>query len=155
MPTIKITTKGIDRAHAQLDEMVALARQAAPTMIDIVTRQVMRQEKTLLSLGTHKRGTVTGSVSPEPPWRISGKLRDSVKIERARKTGTDRWSGRVGPSDDTPYGRIQELGGWTGRNHATYLPKRPSLKPAWEIVRPTVTRRFASGWQKSTDFALH
>lgn len=154
MPTIKITTRGIDRAHAQLDEMAIAARQAAPTLIDIVTRQVMRQQKTMLSLGVHKRGTPTGSVAPEPPWRISGKLRDSVKIDRARKVGANRWAGKVGPSDDVPYGRIQELGGWTGRNHATYLPKRPSLKPAWEIVRPTVTRRFAKGWQTSTDFVL-
>lgn len=154
MPTITVTTKGVDKAKAQLEELVETARQVAPTIIDVVTKQVMRQQKTMLSLGVHPPRTPTGSVAPEPPWRISGALRDSVKIDRARRVGTDRWSGRVGPSTDTPYGRIQELGGWTGRHHATHLPKRPSLKPAWDIVHPTVTRKFADGWQKSTDFVL-
>jgi phage gpG-like protein len=31
---------------------------------------------------------------------------------------------------DVVYSRIQELGGRTGRNHATYLPPRPYMRPA-------------------------
>jgi phage gpG-like protein len=36
----------------------------------------------------------------------------------------------------TPYARIQEYGGYAGRNHAAYIPPRPYLGPALNDVRP-------------------
>lgn len=36
----------------------------------------------------------------------------------------------------TPYARIQEYGGYAGRNHASYIPPRPYLAPAMKDSQP-------------------
>jgi phage gpG-like protein len=124
--------------------MVADAREETPKRINEVLRSVARQQRTLLTLGSHPPGTRTGSPPGSPPWRITGHLADSVTVRRATSTGLDTWAGYVGPT--AIYGRIQELGGDTGRGHRTHLPPRPSLYPAWAIVRPTVGPGFVATW---------
>lgn len=135
---------GIDQQKLALDFMVARIDAASRDSTEKVLKQVARQEKTLLSLGWHPPGTPTGSVSPDPPWRISRHLRSEVKTDGPHPSGPHGWWGRVGST--AIYARIQELGGVTGRGHRTRLPPRPHLKPAWAIVRPTVRRTFMRAW---------
>ena len=85
-----------------------------------VTRQLVKR--------THPRGTPTPSPPGQPPAKISGDLGDSVKATLPRQVGGGLWMTEVG--GHIVYWRIQGMGGVTGRNHATTLPPRPSLKPA-------------------------
>lgn len=69
----------------------------------------------------------------ESPAVITGKLRDSVYF---RVEGSNHL--RIGAN--TPYARILELGGKTGRNHASYIArrnylKRPILNSRRDIIR--------------------
>lgn len=150
-----ITTSGIKESRAEFEALKKAIRRVTQQGVTHVLEQTQRQQKTLLSLGVHRRGTPTGSVAPNPPWRISGDLRASVEVEKGHRIAENRWMGRVGPSTRTPYGRIQELGGWTGRHHATKLPARPSLKPAWKVVRPTAGKTMARYWAEATRTVLH
>jgi hypothetical protein len=130
---------------------VLLVAATGVAMKDLLDR-VARQERVLLSLGWHPFGTPTGSIPPAPPWRVSGLMSRQVKTFGPFLIGIIRpsWQGKVGP--DVVYGRIHELGGWTGAGHRTYLPPRPSLGPAWRIVRPTVRPRFEHELKKAIRF---
>lgn len=150
-----ITTTGIKESHAEFEALKTAVRRVTPQGVTDVLEQVQREQKALLSLGAHRGGTPTGDVAPGPPWKISGDLRASVEVEKGHRIAANRWMGRVGPSKRTRYGRIQELGGWTGRHHATKLPARPSLKPAWRVVRPTAGKTMARYWEEATRAVLH
>lgn len=80
-----------------------------------------------LRRSSHARGTPTPSAPGSPPAQISGDLERSVMV-----TGHIELPGyaetRVAPT--TIYARIQELGGWAGVGHQTYLPPRPYVRPA-------------------------
>ncbi len=89
---------------------------------------VGRKGRTLKRLKQH-----VASAPGESPAVISGKLRDSVYF---RVEGSNQL--RIGA--DTPYARILELGGNTGRNHASRIArrnylKRPILNNRREIIR--------------------
>jgi phage gpG-like protein len=64
----------------------------------------------------------------DPPGQVTGKLRQSVTQSKAQRQGFAVYSTKVGPT--IKYGRIQELGGRTGRGGRTLLPPRPYLLPA-------------------------
>lgn len=138
---------GVEKVTAAFAAMIAKVEEQTGPTVKKVLGQVARHERTLLSLGYHPYGTPTGSVPPAPPWRISGDLSRSVWVEPPLRR-LFVWSGRVGPT--SPYGRIHELGGWTGRGRSTYLPRRPHLKPAWQIVRPSVRYTFEMTWLRAT-----
>jgi hypothetical protein len=59
---------------------------------------------------------------------VSGGLYMSVEAWLHIQHGPGVYETRVGPVD-VVYSRIHELGGWTGRRHATYLPRRPYMAP--------------------------
>lgn len=124
---------------ARFAEMAAKAEAETPAAINEILRRVAMQQRTLLNLGSHPPGTRTGSVPGSPPWRITGRLMDSATVRRARLTGPGRWEGMTGPT--AVYGRVQELGGGPYN-----LPPRPSLRPAWDLVRPTVSTQFRAAW---------
>lgn len=67
-----------------------------------------------------------------PPSLQTGTLRRSIRVTSPESTGPTGWSISVGPT--AIYGRIQELGGWAGAMHATYLPPRPYLAPSLKKV---------------------
>ncbi len=144
MADVSAHLDGVPQVLTALLGMVEQARQDTPQQLDKALNSVALQQKTLLSLGWHPPNTPTGSAPGTPPWRISGHLRDSVTVRRAAPTGPDSWEGQVGPT--AIYGRIQELGGVTGAGHRTTLPPRPSLAPAWAIVRPSVRFEFTATW---------
>jgi hypothetical protein len=136
---VSIHARGVERVSLALalirDESVEAAKRATSHAL----HQVARQQRTLLSMGWHPYGTKTGSVPPEPPWRITGAFSRSVGVREPELRMTWRgllWEGWVGAG--VVYARIHELGGWTGRKHRTYLPPRPSLRPAWYLAQPDV-----------------
>ncbi len=77
-----------------------------------------------------------------PAWR-TGYLHDNVYV---RVLATDAgWQARAYPS--TVYARIQELSGWAGREHRSFLPARPYVRPASEQTAPRVRQVFVDGWR--------
>jgi phage gpG-like protein len=82
--------------------------------------------KKMLNQTSHRPHTPTPSQPGQPPSLVNGHLFRSIRVsDPIEAFGTVRV--QVGPT--IIYGRIQELGGDTGRNHATHLPKRPYVKP--------------------------
>lgn len=105
--------------------------------------------RTLLTMRRHERNTQTPSRPGEPPAMISGDLARAVKRSRVTRVGDGVYSGSVGP--EIVYGRIQELGGVTGRHHATRLPPRPYLRPAMEVARTDIVRRLQVRWSEAIE----
>jgi phage gpG-like protein len=72
----------------------------------------------------HPPGTPT--IAPElkgPVGYITGRLRDSIEVNEKAIAGF----ATVGTS--LVYARIQEIGGWTGKDHMSYIPPRPYFRP--------------------------
>jgi hypothetical protein len=146
-----VYVQGVEKVSLAFSMMREHSIRGARIALSEMLHRVEHQERNLLSLGWHPPGTKTGSVSPQPPWRISGHLSRSVGVEEPHLGVGWRgvsWKGWVGAS--AVYARIHELGGWTGRNHATYLPPRPHLRPAWAIVAPQMTPTFYHEMTKAT-----
>lgn len=57
----------------------------------------------------------------------TGRLRGSIQHVYRNTTGGPQV--RIGPG--VVYAAIHEFGGHAGRNHATYIPPRPYIKPTW------------------------
>ena len=83
------------------------------------------------------------SAPGEPPHKQGGMLR----FETQYAIENDGLSGKVGPLDELVYGRIQELGGNTGR--AT-LPARPYLLPALNASIDRIRRFYTDAMRKAT-----
>lgn len=85
---------------------------------------------------------VLGGGSPSapgtPPGRRSGRLQDAVKAKPAFPVGAARWEAHTAAL--IVYARIHEVGGRTGRNHATYLPPRPYVAPTVIAMRGQLNR---------------
>lgn len=79
-----------------------------------------------------------------PAWR-TGYLHDSVYVRTlAVESG---WQARIYPS--TVYARIQELSGWAGREHRSFLPARPYVRPAVESSAERAAAAIADAWRKA------
>jgi hypothetical protein len=145
--TVRVVVEGVPALQRALTDMGERMSQATAEAVNEVLRTAVQQQRTLLALGRHPPGTPTGSPPGSPPWWITGDLHDSVKLRRAKLTAPGTWFGEMGPT--TIYSRIQELGGDTGWQHHTHLPPRPSLYPAWRIVRPTMRDTFTRHWAQA------
>lgn len=92
-----------------------------------------------LALRTYPPASPAG----EPPaWR-TGWLHEHVYV-RVLPTETG-WQARVYPS--TVYARIQELSGWAGAGHRSFLPARPYVKPARDSSVPEIADTFTRAWR--------
>ncbi|MFF1469143.1 phage virion morphogenesis protein [Streptomyces mirabilis] len=111
-----------------LDRIIAAIEELTPAAVEEVRDQTRRDVVRLLRMRQHPAGTPTPSPPGEPPARISGKLLGSVKGTPVERTGDFTWTASVAPY--IVYGRIQELGGVSGRGHRTHLPPRPYLSRA-------------------------
>lgn len=126
---------GIDDLEAALLGMAergkGAARTAAEKMGEVAQTEVKRQ----LSLSSHAPGTKTPSNPGDPPSLISGGLHGSV--HETQSFGDDtHWEIHQAPT--AVQARIQELGGWTGKGHQTYLPPRPYVRPAMDIAHDKI-----------------
>ena len=112
------------------------ALKAASTAVDLATRAatataahlVEAQIKTSLARATHPKGTPTPSQPGSPPALVSGRLRNSVRVDGPVKIAPGTWQAQIGPT--AVYGRVQELGGGP-----VPLPSRPYAKPSLEQVQ--------------------
>lgn len=118
------------RALNALDRIAYAVEEFTPDAVDECVDQTRRDTAALLRRLRHAPGTPTPSLPGEPPAMISGALARSVDSTRAERVEIWTWSAQVGPTDPPIYGRIQELGGVTGRGHRTRLPPRPYLSKA-------------------------
>jgi phage gpG-like protein len=104
------------------------------------------QEK--LSMFPHAPGTPTEAPPiTGPVGFISGRLHDSIEVRDMPIGGY----AKVGTSN--VYARIQELGGFAGRDHTTYLPPRPYFRTS--IEEDEVGRIFYWHWKEAMEEAMH
>lgn len=148
----------MDRFEEALDRRVENLR--------VVTRQEMvdlRKDVEVvmdmkLEEHAHPPGTRTSSLPGEPPGTITGRLASSLSFkgvstsslirELGSSMSNSSWGFTVGPT--AVYARIQELGGWTGEGHKTYLPARPYFKPTISdvvaVFKFSITRVWRNTW---------
>lgn len=86
---------------------------------------------------TKKEREADRSKPGEPPHRQTGWLMKNINYELL---GND--TARVGVNDVVKYAAILEWGGWTGRNHASYIAPRPYLRPALKREQANILRIF-------------
>lgn len=108
-------------------------QEGGPAAAAAMAAEAERAMKAKLSERSHAPRTPTPSPPGSSPAIITGTLRRSVTGTAPRQTGSYRWETTAGPT--VVYSRIQELGGRTGRNHATTLPPRPYVSPAMRELR--------------------
>ena len=140
---------GVPQFMAALDGMVGAADAASREAVAKGGHLIEAETKKDLSIGSHAKGQPTTSTPGTPPDLVTGQLRRSIKVTGPTKTGPGAWESRTGPT--AVYGRIQELGGVTGRGGATYLPARPYLGPALQhlISSGRLAEVFTQAWRSA------
>lgn len=146
---IGIKLDGLDaaiKALAAKEIRITTATRSAVRAGNLLAQR--RAHAQLSRYGYHPAGTPTPSPPGEPPARITGALRGSLKPTGPTPTPMG-FTARMGPT--VAYGRIQELGGVTGRNHATTLPPRPYMKPVHASLRTDGALRgiFIAAWRRA------
>lgn len=131
-------------AMARLTASFNMATRTATAHASHVVEAAIKEQ---LTTSSHRKGTPTPSAPGEPPSLVTGTLRRSISVSGPHPLGTSRWEARIGPT--AVYGRIQELGGPTGRGGATDLPSRPYVAPAYERVVATgaVSAIYQQAWR--------
>lgn len=142
-----ITLAGVAEFRKALDEIVARASAASRMAVTTGGHLIEAEAKRQLGLKSHVAGTPTPSAPGEPPALVTGTLRRSIRVTAPEAKGPTGWTISVGPS--AVYGRIQELGGDTGRGGATHLPPRPYMDPALAKVLAdgTLAACYATAWR--------
>ena len=124
-------------AVARLDAATRVATVAAASLAEAATKDQLRKS-------SHQRGTPTPADPGQPPALVSGNLMRSIAV-KGPSGGGGLYTAAIGPT--AVYGRIQELGGATGRNHATNLPPRPYVEPARKQVEPAIEATYIAAWR--------
>ena len=134
-----------DALSAIVDRVTA----ATPRVVEIVEEALEERTREKLGLTEHERGTPTPSAPGDPPSKISGYLQGSLSRTPPVEAGAGIWSMLTGAT--AVYARIQELGGYAGRDHASYLPPRPYLKPAYDdlVASGEATEQAAAIWGRA------
>lgn len=137
---------GLDELTDALAEMVGRVTTASPHVVEAIGELMQERTRSKLHLTEHERGTPTPAAPGTPPSFIGGYLQGSVTHTPVVPTGDGVWSMMVGGT--AVYARIQELGGWAGRDHASHLPPRPYLRPAYDelIASGEATEQAANIW---------
>lgn len=130
---------GVSRLQGALAAMAVRQEAATKTAMTRALALVERETKNNLSLGSHRRGEPTTSSPGEPPDLVSGDLRRSIQHDGPNPHAPAGWEGEVGPT--IVYGRIQQLGGSTGRAN---LPPRPYL--LLDELMPEIAEIFKAAW---------
>ena len=143
---VDLRVSGADEWGVAADAILERVRAATNGAVDDGLAVIAQGAQRNLALLSHARGTPTPSPPGSPPALISGALRRAIKTRRDRR-GPDVYSGAVGPA--IVYGPIQERGGWAGRNHRSYLPPRPYLRPARDAAISRIRKLFADAWTRA------
>ena len=130
-------TKALKELSKDGDRLAGLASRE-------IADEVAQEQRRLLTMRSHPPRTRTPSNPGQPPAMISGDLMNSVKAIGPTRGSSEGY--RVSKAGATTrYARIHELGGDTGRAR---LPARPSLQPAWRLVRRHVPRIVRNLWRE-------
>jgi phage gpG-like protein len=142
-----IQVVGLAELNVALERMVGSLNYATRRATATASHLVERQIKLTLSTSSHARGTPTPSAPGEPPSLVTGTLRRSITVKGPHPFGLGRWESHIGPT--VIYGRIQELGGVTGRGGSTVLPARPYVQPSFDrlVATGALTRIYHSAWR--------
>ena len=137
---------GVNELKAAISRMVS---EVEATTQEIIRRSQVEVENAAKAgfTAAHTAGTPTPSAAGSPPAVVTGTLRRSIRSDTPTLVGLGGFVGHVYPT--SIYARIQELGGQTGRNHATTLPARPYLAPALDKVRPALSAISRELWGKA------
>lgn len=103
--------------------------------------------KTAIQDNLARRDYPPASPPGEPPAIRSGFLHDEVYTSTA-STGTGAQA-QIWPS--TVYARIQELSGWAGRDHRSFLPKRPYVEPALTASADEFGQIMKQAWTEAVE----
>jgi phage gpG-like protein len=138
---------GVHELMAAIEGLAGSLSTATRTATAQASHLLEREIKHALSTSSHPPGTPTPSAPGEPPSLITGTLRRSITVKGPTPLGLGRWEAQIGPT--AVYGRIQELGGVTGRGGATELPPRPYVRPSFEklVAAGALTNLFHSAWR--------
>lgn len=140
---VEIEIEGISTIRAKLIEAAARADEVTRAATVTASALVERNAKDQLRKSSHRRKEPTPSSPGEPPSLVDGTLMRSVQTQGP--TGTaGTYMASIGPT--AVYGRIQELGGQAGRNHASTLPPRPYMNPAWTGSMPEIETTYYTAW---------
>lgn len=112
--------------------------------VGLVAHRVEAATKRELARTSHDRRTPTPSAPGQPPSWVSGDLGRSIGVQGPTGVG-GTYEASVGPT--MIYGRIQELGGRTGRGHSVTLPARPYLQPALAVAKPEILGIMTTAWR--------
>ena len=146
MATFEINVNGLGQlqerltaAAGRIDVQTKDAMHAAASLVEIAVKNKLRES-------SHPRRTVTPSAPGSPPSLISGNLMRSIAV-KGPTGAAGAYRAEIGPT--AIYGRIQELGGDTGRNGATHLPPRPYMQPALDkvVADGTLAACYATAWR--------
>lgn len=140
---------GVSELTAALQEMFTAASAATRVATSQASHLVEREIKATLATSSHPRGTPTPSGPGDPPSLITGTLRRSTTVLGPVPLGLGRWEAQIGPT--AVYGRVQELGGPTGRGGATVLPPRPFVQPSFERLAASgaLANIYHSAWRSA------
>jgi phage gpG-like protein len=111
----------------------ALARRLRRASRDLDAKMMQRARTVALLVADHAK---TQKVSGQVLKVRTGHLRRNI-VGVARKVGSDIHA-VIGVRALVPYGRIHELGGMSGENLQTVIPKRPYLQPSVEEKRTEI-----------------
>lgn len=138
---------GVAQLGAALELMAARLNAATRSATAQAAHLLEAEIKKTLTTSSHQRGTPTPSAPGEPPSLVTGMLRRSITVNGPHPLGLGTWEALTGPT--AVYGRIQELGGVTGRGGATVLPPRPYVQPSFEQLATSgeLSRLYYSAWR--------
>lgn len=128
----RFVVQGTAKFVAALDAVVKANDAATRAATAKGAHLIEAETKKRLTTSSHSKGTATPSHPGEPPSLVAGQLRRSVRVQGPARVAAATYEARIGPT--AVYGRIQELGGVTGRGHATTLPARPYVAPSLEAL---------------------
>ena len=142
-----IQVVGLAQFNAAIEGLAAALDTATRSATAKASHLLEGEIKQTLATSSHQRGTPTPSSPGEPPSLVTGQLRGSITVDGPHPLGLGSWESQVGPT--AVYGRIQELGGVTGRGGATVLPPRPYVQPSFNKVAGdgSLARVYLEAWR--------
>lgn len=152
---MSVYLEGVAKFQEALVEAVAKADAASRSAVTDGAHLLESRTKKTLASYSHSKGEPTTSPPGQPPALVTGTLRRSIKVKVRGEGHTT--TAEVGPT--AIYGRIQELGGVTGRGHTSTLPARPYLRPSLAALldsgscATSTARRGAAPWPTETTAA--
>jgi phage gpG-like protein len=141
---MSIHFEGLSEFQTSIANLVKATEAATKLAVVKAGNIVKKNAQTGLALRSHPKGTWSPSPPGDAPALVTGALRRSITV----KVSSEGFAGakaEIGPT--IIYGRIQELGGSTGRNHSVRLPARPYMRPALEYSMPEMSRVYLEAWE--------